>query len=57
MTVDYLLPTRAGNMLGGVALVAMLNHGPVVAGSKQGTLGARAAHGALPTPHNAREVT
>jgi formate/nitrite transporter FocA (FNT family) len=36
--LDFLLPTLIGNMLGGVTLVAMLNHGQVVAGSKPGTL-------------------
>jgi formate/nitrite transporter FocA (FNT family) len=30
--LDYMLPTLGGNILGGVALVAALNHAQVIAG-------------------------
>ena len=33
----YMLPTLLGNIIGGVSLVAVINHAQVVAGEKLGT--------------------
>jgi len=41
--VSYMLPTLLGNTLGGVSLVAVLNHAQVVAGEKQRKLARPAA--------------
>lgn len=40
--VGYMIPTLIGNVLGGVALVAMLNHAQVVAGDSIGDGGSEA---------------